>query len=444
MSLDYKSIKTDNMKKYKYIHQPSILIGNELKEVNILIENDRIIKISEEEIPNLPSQTQIIEAKGLTLLPGIIDIHVHFRQPGLEHKADMLSESRAAVAGGVTTVFDMPNTLPPTTNLKALTEKINLAKENMLCNYKFYLGITNNNLQEALSIDPSLICGYKIYLGSSTGDMLVDKAQAIEGLFEKSNLIITAHCEDEKRIRENTKKYKEIYPDNDAPATIHPLVRDSEACYLSTKFAIGLTNQNTRLNIAHITSEKELSLLKSGKIDSKNITAEVSPVHLWFEEKDFERLGNKIKCNPSIKAKSDRDALRKALREDKIDFVATDHAPHLMEEKEKPYFQAPSGIPSIQFSLNIMLELVRQGELKLSQVQEKMCHNPATYFHLEDRGYIKEGYYADLVLVDLNGKTKVTNDIVLSKCKWSAFEGETFNSKIVATFVNGEEVYSQK
>lgn len=430
------------MPNYKYIHLAQIVEGLNFKEVNLLIEDERIVRISEKEIPDLPSQTEIIEAKGLVLLPGVIDIHVHFRQPGLESKADMLSESKAAVAGGVTTVFDMPNTIPPTTNLTSLTEKIKLAKENMLCNYKFYLGITNNNLEEALSIDPNLICGYKIYLGSSTGDMLVDKTQAIEGLFERSKMIITAHCEDEKRIRENTQKYKDLYPNNDAPATIHPLVRDVEACYLSTKFAIGLTNKNTRLNIAHITTEKELSLLQKGKINTKNITAEVSPIHLWFEEKDFERLGNKIKCNPSIKSKADRDALRKALREDKIDFVATDHAPHLIEEKEKPYFQSPSGTPSIQFSLNIMLELVKQGELTLEQLQEKMCHNPALYFGLKDRGFIKEGYFADLVLIDLNSTTIVNKDNILSKCKWSAFEGETFHSKIVATFVNGEIVYS--
>lgn len=429
------------MPNYKYIHLAQIVDNLSLKEVNILIEDEKIINISENEINNLPSQTEIIEAKGLVLFPGIIDIHVHFRQPGLIDKADMLSESKAAVAGGVTTVFDMPNTIPPTTNLQALTEKIKLAKEKMLCNYKFYLGITNNNLEEALSIDPNLICGYKIYLGSSTGDMLVDKVQAIEELFEKSKLVITAHCEDEKRIRANTAKYKELYPNNDAPASIHPLVRDAEACFLSSKFAIEKAKGKAKLNIAHITTEKELSLLQKGKIYSKNITAEVSPIHLWFEENDFERLGNKIKCNPSVKSKSDREALRRALREDKIDFIATDHAPHLIEEKEKPYFQAPSGIPSIQFSLNIMLELVKKGELSLSQLQEKMCHNPATYFQLEKRGYIKEGYFADLVLVDLNGKTQVNKETILSKCNWSPFEGETFNSKIVSTFVNGDIVY---
>ena len=251
------------MPNYKYIHLAQITEGFSLKTVNVLIEDQKIIKISEEEIANLPSQTEIIEAKGLVLLPGIIDIHVHFRQPGLENKADMLSESRAAVAGGITTVFDMPNTIPPTTNLQALTEKIKLANENMLCNYKFYLGITNNNLEDALSIDPNLICGYKIYLGSSTGDMLVDKAQAIEGLFEKSKMIITSHCEDEKRIRTNTAKYKELYPNNDAPASIHPLVRDAEACYLSTKFAIDMAKGKTKLNIAHITTKKERLTLKT-------------------------------------------------------------------------------------------------------------------------------------------------------------------------------------
>lgn len=429
------------MTTYKYIHNPSIVQNDCLKQVNVLIQGDRIIKISEIEIEDLPLRTEIIEAKGLILLPGIIDTHVHFRQPGLESKADMQSESKAAIAGGVTTVFDMPNTAPPTTSLQTLLDKLLLAKENMLCNYKFYLGITNNNLEEALQIDPNLICGYKIYLGSSTGDMLVDKKQAIEGLFERSNLVITAHCEDEKRIRQNTALYKEKYPNNDAPPSIHPLVRDAEACFLSTQFAINLAKNKTHLNIAHITSEKELSLLQKGKVNTKHITAEVSPIHLWFEDKDFERLGNKIKCNPSIKTSKDREALRKALREDKIDFVATDHAPHLLLEKDKPYFQAPSGIPSIQFSLPIMLELVKQGELTLSQLQEKMCENPATYFGLEGRGFVKEGYYADLVLVDLNNGFEVKQENILSKCKWSPFEGVVFSSKVISTFVNGQILY---
>ena len=260
---------------------------------------------------------------------------MHFREPGLEHKADMISESSAALAGGITTVFEMPNTTPPTITKEALQQKLDLAKQKMLCNYKFYFGITNKNLDQALSIPKEDTCGFKIFLGSSTGNMLVDRQEAIEELFERSPYVITAHCEDEQRVKQNTQKYKELYPNNDAPSSIHPLVRDAEACYLSTKFAIELAKGKTKLNIAHISTEKELSLLTAGKIGTKNITAEVSPMHLWFTQDDFDTLGNKIKCNPAIKSLQDRQALRKGLRDDKIDFIATDHAPHLIEEKGK-------------------------------------------------------------------------------------------------------------
>lgn len=431
------------MANYKYIRLANIVLGNGQKQVNILIKDDRIILISESEISDLPFNTEVIEAEGLLALPGIIDIHVHFREPGLEHKADMISESNAAVAGGVTTVFEMPNTTPPTITKEALQQKLDLAKHKMLCNYKFYFGITNKNLNQALSIPKEDICGFKIFLGSSTGNMLVDRQEAIEELFERSPYIITAHCEDEARVKANTQKYKELYPNNDAPTSIHPLIRDAEACYLSSKFAIELAKRKTKLNIAHISTEKELSLLQSGKIGTKNITAEVSPMHLWFTQDDFDTLGNKIKCNPAIKSLQDRQALRKALREDKIDIIATDHAPHLIEEKEKPYFDAPSGIPSIQHSLQIVLELVAQGELRLDQVPEKMSTNPAKLFGLKDKGELREGYYADIVLIDLNKEETITKENLFSKCKWSPLEGHTFQSKIFLTMVNGEIKYKE-
>ncbi|MDR0971895.1 MAG: dihydroorotase [Bacteroidales bacterium] len=427
------------MEEYKYIHLPTIVDEKGEKQVNILIKDNRISKISESEISDLPFNCQVIEAKGLILIPGIIDTHVHFRDPGLEYKATMLSESRAALKGGVTTIFDMPNTIPPTTSLKTLEEKISIAKNEMKCNYMFYLGVTNNNVDEILEIDNEKVCGYKIFFGSSTGNLLVDRLSSIEKLFKNSeNKIITAHCEDEKTIIENTKKYKSLYPNNDAPSSIHPLIRTDEACFLSTKYATSLAGENTQLNIAHISTKKEISLLKSGKIQSKNITAEVSPIHLWFSDEDFLLLGNKIKCNPSIKTKEDRDALRKALREDKIDIIATDHAPHLLEEKTKPYFDSPSGIPSIEFSLLMILELVFQGELSLYQLQEKMCHNPSIRFSIKDRGFIKEGYFADMVLIDTNQTYKVEKKNIVSKCGWSPLEGVTFHSKIVKIFFEGQ------
>jgi len=432
------------MAKYKYIRSARIIEEGGERIVNILIKDNRIMKILESELSDCPLDTEVIDAKGLLLLPGIIDTHVHFRQPGLEYKADMFTESQAAVAGGVTTVFEMPNTNPTTTTKEALKQKQEIAKENMLCNYMFYFGITNSNIKEAIGIPKDEICGFKLFLGSSTGNMLVDNKNSHKELFEKSPFVITAHCEDEARIKANMLKYKREYPNNNAPSSIHPLVRDVEACYLSTKYAVDLANAtNANLNIAHISTEKELTLLQRGKIGTKNITAEVTPSHLWFSQEDFERLGNKIKCNPSIKSKEDRAALRKGLREDKIDIIATDHAPHLLEEKEKPYFESPSGMPSIQHSLQTILELVRQGELTLFQLQEKMCHNPAERFGLKDRGYIKENYFADLVLIDLNQEETVTKETLLYKCKWSPFEGITFHSKIVSTLVNGELRYNQ-
>lgn len=426
---------------YKYF--ANALVVNEGREeyINILTKGNRIEVLSREPLSDLPFETEYVECSGLILIPGVIDAHVHFRQPGMEYKADMSSESKAAIAGGVTTVLEMPNTKPATTSLEYLEEKLRLAEENMYCNYGFFFGLTNENYEAAKEISSDKCCGLKLFLGSSTGNMLVNDHETLEKIFSITDKVISAHCEDENIIRENTIKYKALHPD-DATAAIHPLIRSSEACFKSSSFAVSMAEKHeTHLHIAHLTTEKEISLLQSGDISEKRITSEVSPVHLWFEADDFSKYGNLIKCNPSIKTKNDRAALRRALREDKIDIVATDHAPHTWEEKQKPYFEAPSGIPSIQHSLLVMLQLVGEGELTLGKMVEKMAHNPAKLFGIKGRGYIKEGYFADLVLISPNKKTIVTKDSLQSKCKWSPFEGNIFDNKIVATYLNGEKVF---
>lgn len=426
---------------YKYF--ANALVVNEGREeyINILTKGNRIEVLSREPLSDLPFETEYVECSGLILIPGVIDAHVHFRQPGMEYKADMSSESKAAIAGGVTTVLEMPNTKPATISLECLEEKLRLAEENMYCNYGFFFGLTNENYDAAKEISSDKCCGLKLFLGSSTGNMLVNDHETLEKIFSITDKVISAHCEDENIIRENTIKYKALHPD-DATAAIHPFIRSSEACFKSSSFAVSMAEKHgTHLHIAHLTTEKEISLLQSGDVSEKRITSEVSPVHLWFEADDFSKYGNLIKCNPSIKTKNDRAALRRALREDKIDIVATDHAPHTWEEKQKPYFEAPSGIPSIQHSLLVMLQLVGEGELTLGKMVEKMAHNPAKLFGIKGRGYIKEGYFADLVLISPNKKTIVTKDSLQSKCKWSPFESKIFDNKIVATYLNGEKVF---
>jgi dihydroorotase len=431
------------LKRHKYFRFATIINEGRREQKNVLVEDNRIKRISEAQITDLPSDTEIINCENLLLIPGVIDSHVHFRQPGLEYKADMSSESAAACAGGVTTVLDMPNTLPTTTTRAALEEKIRLARTSMLCNYGFFFGITNTNLEEALRLsDSGLICGYKIFFGASTGNMLVDNIQTIERLFAESPLVITAHCEDEARIRNNTKIYQDIYLSKPAPASVHPLIRDAEACYLSSSFAVAMAKRhNTRLNIAHITTKRELALLEAGNITTKSITAEVTPSHLLFTDKDYADKSNLIKCNPAIKSEEDRDALRKALKDKVIDLIATDHAPHLLEEKQKPYFGSPSGMPSIQHSLLVMLELAAQGIITQEEVVEKMCHNPALRFSIKGRGFIKEGYFADLVLVNPQKQTSVTEDNILYKCHWSPLMQTTFSHSVEQTFVNGNCVF---
>lgn len=407
---------------------------------SVMIENGIITQISDNIQPT--DYTTVIDAEGCYLLPGVIDTHVHFRDPGLTHKADFATESYAAVAGGVTSVVDMPNTKPQTTTKQLLDDKKQIAAEKSVVNYAFMLGATNDNIDELLAINKAEYAAIKLFLGSSTGNMLVNNDEVLVKLFAEASKLIVAHCEDEDTIVANTQRYKDMYGD-DAPAAVHAMIRDEEACYRSSKKAVELARKfNTRFHLAHLSTSKELELLSIGDVDGKNITAEVSPNHLWFSADDYATLGNKIRCNPSIKSAANRDALLQALKEGRIDTVATDHAPHLIEEKERPYFQSVSGMPSLQHSLLTMLELSRQGKISLETMVEKMSHNPATLFGIEGRGFIRQGYYADMVLVNPNETTLVDKPSLLYKCGWSPMEGYVFANKIVKTFVNGNLVYS--
>lgn len=405
---------------------------------NILIEDERILEVCNEDI-SLPEDCKVVDCEDLLVLPGVIDPHVHFRQPGAEYKADMNTESLAALAGGVTSVFDMPNNSPAIVTEELLQEKYSLCQENMHCNYSLYFGLTNNNIEQAINLEQGSVAGLKLFLGSSTGNMLVDKKESIEYLFRKSPFVITAHCEDEQIIRENTQKYETL---SSLPYNIHSLIRTEEACYLSSRFAVDLAKRyNTQFHLAHLTTKKELSLLTNDKLEDKHITSEVSPNHLFFSEEDYKTLGNLIKCNPAIKTSEDRKALRQALKEGFIDMVATDHAPHLLSEKQKDYFSAPSGIPSIQFSLLMMLEIAQEEQWDLSLIVEKMMENPALRFNIKKRGFIKPRYFADLVFVKLGEKQTVRKENILSKCAFSPLENHCFNNSVYMTMLSGKIVY---
>jgi dihydroorotase len=427
-----------------YIKGACIVNENKIFIGNVFISNGLIKEVSENEIDSIsPENSTIINAKGLHLFPGIIDDQVHFREPGLTHKADIYTESKAAVAGGITSYMEMPNTNPPTITHSLIEDKFNLAANKSLANYSFYLGASNDNLDVLLSADKNLICGIKVFMGSSTGNMLVDDESTLSKLFKKSRLLIAVHCEEESIIRNNASHYLELYG-NDTKVKYHPCIRSEEACYTSSKKAVDLAQKfETRLHLLHLSTAKELTLLSNSPIKEKNITSEVCVHHLWFTDEDYEKFGNKIKWNPAIKAKHDRDKLREALNDNTLDVLATDHAPHTLEEKSKPYLQAPSGGPLVQHSLVAMLEMYHQGIFSLEKIAVKMCHSPAEVFSIKNRGYIKQGYAADLVLVDLNNPWTVNADNILYKCKWSPFEGTTFKSKIVSTFVNGIQVYNK-
>lgn len=413
------------------------------KKGSVLIENDRISKVIYGDVSAEELKLDYIDAEGLLLFPGVIDDQVHFREPGLTHKGELATETKAAVAGGVTSFMEMPNTNPQTTTIEALEAKYALAAEKSLANYSFYMGATNDNLEEILKIDPKNVCGIKIFMGSSTGNMLVDKDETLRNIFSKAKLLIATHCEDEETIVKNLAKYREKYGE-DVPMRCHGEIRSAEACYKSSKKAADLARETgAKLHILHLSTEMEMGLLDNHlPLAEKRITGEVCVHHLWFTDEDYDTYGSRIKWNPSIKKRSDRDALHKALIEGKLDVVATDHAPHTLEEKANSYFKAPSGGPLVQHSLVGMLEMVKQGIFTYEMVVEKMCHAPAILFQVEERGYIREGYKADLVLVNPKTSWKVEPSNIHYKCGWSPFDGLKFSHMVVSTFVNGKLVYN--
>ena len=414
--------------------------GN-IKKRDILIDGDIILKISKSINVNATDIT-IIEADNNYLIPGLIDDQVHFREPGLTHKATIETESKAAVAGGITSFIEMPNTVPQSTTIAKLEEKFLIAKNTSWANYSFMFGGTNDNLNEILKVDPKNVAGLKLFLGSSTGNMLVDNPDVLEEIFKKTDLLISVHCEDEKTIKDNLEFYLNKYGD-DIPIEMHPKIRNEEACYISSSKAIELAKKTgARLHVFHLSTKKETNLFSNDKpLLEKKITAEVCVHHLWFSEEDYKTKGTHIKWNPAVKSKKDRAGLWEALLDDRIDVIATDHAPHTIEEKRNKYTQAPSGGPLVQHALVALLEMYHNGKISLEKIVEKACHNPAILFQIKERGYIREGYKADLVLVDLKSPWTVQKENILYKCQWSPFEGTTFKSKVTHTFVNGILTY---
>ena len=426
------------MKSY-LIKNAQIVNEGKIFSSDLLLKNQRIEKI-DKSISD--STAEVIDANGSFLLPGMIDDQVHFREPGLTHKADLFSESRAAVAGGVTSFMEMPNTVPNTLTQKLLQDKYNLASEKSVANYSFYMGVSNDNLEEILQTDKNKVCGIKVFMGSSTGNMLVDRIEVLEKLFSRSELLIATHCEDENTIKKNIAIALKEFGE-DVSMKMHPLIRSEEACYLSSSFAVGLAKKHgSRLHVLHISTAKELELFDNTiPLLQKKITAEACIHHLYFNDGDYEKLGSRIKWNPAVKTKKDQEAILKAVIDNRIDVIATDHAPHTWEEKSASYFKAPSGGPLVQFVFLALIELFQSGKISIEDIVRKTSHSVAECFQVKDRGYIREGYFADIVLIDPNKKTTVQKEIILSKCKWSPFEGHTFQSSITNTFVNGHLVY---
>lgn len=423
------------------IHNVRIVNENKIFDSDIYFKNGIIERIDPS--INVKHKVNEIKGDGLILLPGIIDDQVHFREPGLTHKGDIASESAAAVAGGITSFMDMPNTVPNTLTQELLEEKYRLAQKKSWANYSFYMGAGNNNLDEVLKTNRENVCGVKIFMGSSTGDMLVDNPTTLDKIFSQSPMLIATHCEDEQTIRQNTEKYKSLYGDK-LNASHHPLIRSEEACYLSSSFAVNLAKKyNTRLHILHISTARETELFSNNvPLKDKRITSEACIHHLWFDDNDYATKGNFIKWNPAIKTQADKESILRALLDNKIDVIATDHAPHTLEEKQLPYSKAPSGGPLVQHALVAMLELFHQGKISLEQIANKMCHSPAICFNIKNRGFIQEGFAADASLVNLNEPWTVAKSNILYKCGWSPFEGTTFQSKVKHTFVNGVHIYN--
>lgn len=425
------------------IKNANIVNEGKILKRDILIKNEFIISIAKNIDVN-SDDIQIIQAEGKYILPGFIDDQVHFREPGLTHKATIKTESRAAVAGGITSFIEMPNTVPQATTQKLLEDKFKIAAQSSYANYSFMFGGTNDNLEELLKTDPKNVAAIKLFLGSSTGNMLVDNEKILEKIFSSTKMIIAVHCEDESTIRKNLKQYKAKYGD-DIPIELHPKIRSEEACYLSSSKAISLAKKTgARLHVYHLSTAKEMELFTNKiPLEEKQITAEVCVHHLWFDDSDYLKKGTFIKWNPAVKTKKDKDALLEALLDDRIDIIATDHAPHTLEEKQQVYTKAPSGGPLVQHAYLAILEMCKQGKISLEKAVEKMCHNPAIIYKIEKRGYIKEGFYADLVLVDIDKAQTVNKENILYKCAWSPFEGTTFSSTILTTFVNGNIMYNK-
>lgn len=434
------------MNKVYYIKNAHIVNEGKTFVGHVLIRNGFIKTIEKKENnrPSVDTDSEVIkiDAEGKHLLPGVIDDQVHFRDPGLTEKADLYTESKAAVAGGVTSFMEMPNTIPNTLTLELLEEKYKLGAQKSLANFSFYMGASNDNIEELLKTNPRNVCGIKVFMGASTGNMLVDNIDTLNKIFSKSKMLVATHCEDENTIQKNTAIFKERYGEK-VPIEAHPLIRSDEACYKSSSLAIKLAKlYNTRLHILHLSSAREMELFDNSiPLKKKRITSEVCVHHLWFNSSDYHKFGTHIKWNPAIKTKNDQEKLFEALLDDKLDVIATDHAPHTFDEKNNTYFKAPSGGPLVQHSLMAMLDFYQKGKISLEKVVEKMCHAPAVCFEIEKRGYIREGYHADLVLVDLEKRTTVDESNILYKCGWSPFKGRTFNSTITHTFVNGNLVY---
>ena len=423
------------------IKNAKIVNEGKIFEGDVLIENEFIVEIAEKISPKL-ANCKIIDAEGNYLIPGAIDDQVHFREPGLTHKGDIASESRAAVAGGITSFIEQPNTIPNAVTQELLEEKYQIAARTSYANYSFMMGGTNNNLEEILKTNPKNVAGIKLFLGSSTGDMLVDSSESLEKIFSNTKLLIAVHSEDETTVKANLEKFKAEYGD-DIPVKFHPDIRSVEACYISTVKVIELAKKTgARLHVFHLSTAKELDLFTNKiPLEEKQITAEVCIHHLWFSDEDYLTKGNLIKWNPAVKTATDRAALWEALLDDRIDVIATDHAPHTLEEKNQVYTKAPSGGPLVQHAVVAMFEAYHQGKISIEKIIEKMCHNPAKIFKIEKRGFIRVGFYADLVIVNTGLPWNVKKENILYKCGWSPFEGYNFKSRITHTFVNGELVY---